>query len=136
MRSIDTHHDGFGLNDRIMVTADARDPNAGNASHTYEAIIYDDDIGNPAAIGRHVATIQYQHGPRHEEGSTPGITDEALLAIVLDRYRGFQSGPFACRENAIVITKLEEAMHWMHARARARARAKQNVLGKNEKHDS
>ena len=89
----------------------------------------------PAVVSepfRIVARTQHQHGPRAEEGSQQGITDEVLLAIVLDRYRGFQAGPFRCRENALVITKLEEALHWMENRARTRRR--QGVLGKNLEH--
>jgi hypothetical protein len=121
---ITDHHDGFGLNDIIEISADDPDPNAGHASHHYR--FYND--------GELCGELNYQHGPRHEEGSTDGLTDEAILCAILHRYRGFQSGPFRCRENAIVITKLEEAVHWMHARARTRA--KQRVLGKNLPHES
>lgn len=116
------HIDGLGLNDRIVVTCDERDPNAGNASHHYEAHI----------DGALAARIDFQHGPRTEPSSTPGILDAVLIDVLLDRFRGFQSGSFASRENALVITKLEEAHHWM--RERAWARHRQNVLGKNEQH--
>jgi hypothetical protein len=54
-----------------------------------------------------------------------------MLVAMIDRLRGFQAGPFACRENAIILTKLEECLHW--TRARADARAKRGVLGKAEK---
>ena len=43
-----------------------------------------------------------------------------MWPIVLDRLRGFQESEFKCRENALAITKLEEAMHWLHHRTRAR----------------
>jgi len=119
------HHDGHGLNDEITIHHDDRDPDNGNASHHYfcklEKTIIADGV---------VADIHFQHGPRDEPGSIAGVTDAVLLAIVLDRYRGFQSGPYACRENALVITKIEEALHWMKHRADARAR--RGVLGKNE----
>jgi hypothetical protein len=49
-----------------------------------------------------------------------GITNEVLLAIVLDRLNGFQQGEFKSRENALAITKIEEAMHWLHHRTRER----------------
>ena len=42
-----------------------------------------------------------------KEAGKNGIHNEDLLVIVIDRLRGFQSGPFKCRENAIAITKLE-----------------------------
>lgn len=38
---------------------------------------------------------------------------------------------FPCRENALTITKIEEAIHWQEARTRDRIR--RNVEGKNEK---
>ena len=116
------HHDGHGLNDSIVINCDDRDPKNGNASHNYAAMIGDE----PESL---LAT--FQHGPRDEKGSKGGITDAALLAVVLDRYEGFQSGDYACRENAIVITKLQEALHWM--KHRADARAARGVLGKNAK---
>jgi len=53
------------------------------------------------------------------------------LAILIDRLRGFQAGPYACRENAIQLTKLEETLMW--TKERAHARAKRGVLGKNVK---
>lgn len=115
------HHDGFGLNDRIAITADERDAKGGGSSNFYRVTI----------DGEVCAEVQFQHGPRAEPDSTPGLTDAVLLAIVLDRYEGFQAGPFRCRENALVATKLEEAMHWMQHRARERAQ--RGVLGKNQK---
>jgi hypothetical protein len=55
------------------------------------------------------------------------LTSQSLLAIVLDRLKGFQRGPFGCRENAIVVTKLEESIHWL--RHRAEDREKRGVEG-------
>lgn len=132
------HHDGLGLNDLITIRKDAADPNAGNASHCYTLKM--DITGTATAIDagctgqaqETVGFLRFQHGPRMADGSVAGLTNEAVLAVVLDRLKGFQSGPFGCRENAIAITKLEEALHWMDARARTRAR--QGVLGKNEAH--
>ena len=49
-----------------------------------------------------------------------GLTQEVLLAIVADRLRSFQAGKFACRENALALTKIEEAQHWLHSRTLAR----------------
>ncbi len=43
-----------------------------------------------------------------------GITDEALLAVVLDRLRMSNRQ----REDSLAITKLEEALHWIEAGAR------------------
>lgn len=122
---VTTHHDGLGLNDRITINADARDPENGGASHHYDILVDARDGDHPFLLGE----LHFQHGPR--EGGINGITDQAVLAVLLDRYRGFQEGPLACRENALVITKLEEAMHWMQHRARERAQ--RGVLGKSER---
>ncbi len=116
------HHDGHGLNDEIIIDCDARDPDNGNASHHYSA--------GPGEPGVDDATVHFQQGPRGEPGSIRGCTDAVLLAIVLDRYEGFQSGDYACCENALVITKLQEALHWMKHRADDRSR--RGVLGKNK----
>lgn len=119
MRDIIDHHDGHGLNEAIRIRADA--PGPGGASHEYVL-----DIG-----GFCVASIQFQKGPRQEPGSIAGVTEAALLAVLIDRLRCFQAGEYACRENAIQITKLEETLHWTKARADARAR--RGVLGTNQK---
>ena len=132
------HVDGLGLNDLITIEADARDPDAGGASHCYVARM--DVSGTATAIdggctgmaSDPVAVVRFQHGPRMADGSMAGCTNAVLIAIMLDRLRSFQAGPFSCRENALAITKLEEALHWMEARARVRRR--QGVLGKHRTH--
>lgn len=63
-----------------------------------------------------VTHISFQNGPIAESGVN-GLTQEVLIAICCDRLRGFQSGQFACRENALALTKLEEAQHWLHRHA-------------------
>ena len=68
-----------------------------------------------------ITQLNFQNGPIAEVGVN-GITQEALLAVVLDRLRSFQKGPYACRENALTITKIEEGMLWLHSRTLARMR--------------
>ncbi len=65
------------------------------------------------------ALVLFQNGPIKEFGVN-GVTQEALLAIVIDRLRGFQSGPFSCRDNAIALTHCEEALMWLQRRTRDR----------------
>jgi len=74
--------------------------------------------------------ISFQNGPIKEFGLN-GITQEVLLAIVIDRLRSFQSGPFSCRENAIALTHCEEALMWLQRRTVARV--KRGVEGTNQK---
>jgi hypothetical protein len=86
-------------------------PGQGNASHRYRMI-----VDNGEHTDQH---LQFQNGAIDEVG-TNGVTHEALLAIILDRMRAFQKSDFGCRENAITITKLEEALMWQHKRTRDR----------------
>lgn len=124
MKHIEVNTDGFIRSEPVPVViyADERDPNAGGASHRYTL---GERGGNEAVF----ATIDYQHGPRNEPGSTPGVIDIHVLAVVRDRMRAFQAGPFACRENALALTAIEEAMMWLSRRADERAH--RGVLGKN-----
>ena len=118
-------------NDKLSITiADA--PGAGGASHRYEITGYYGDTNDSrrADDASLIETvILFQNGPINEKGVN-GITQEVLLAIVADRLRSFQSGPFACRENALALTKIEEAMHWLQQRTLARMR--RGVEGTNK----
>jgi hypothetical protein len=57
----------------------------------------------------------FQNGPIPEKGVN-GLTQEVLLEICADRLRSFQAGPYACRENALALTKIEEAQMWLQSR--------------------
>jgi hypothetical protein len=70
-------------------------------------------------IARLVAVFEEVRGPIGEVGVN-GVTHEALLAILIDRMQAFQKGPYSCRENALALTKLEEAVHWLNARTARR----------------
>jgi hypothetical protein len=39
-----------------------------------------------------------------------------VIQAALDRLYFYQAGKFKCRENALTITKLEEALHWCQHR--------------------
>lgn len=56
-----------------------------------------------------------------------GTTNEEVLEMLINRMQHLQS-KFACRENAIVITKLEESLMWLEKRTNDRV--KRNVEGK------
>jgi hypothetical protein len=117
MREIATHKTN-GCNEALRVTVED-EPGPGGANHLY--CMYSDKTEQ---------WLRFQNGPVAENG-TNGTTHEALLAIVIDRLQSFQKGPFACRENAIALTKLEEAMHWLHHRTLARvARGVEGTLQK------
>ena len=86
-------------------------PGHGNAHHSYE-ITQAEQENNPPQV---FAFVRFQNGPIKEAGVN-GMFNEDLLAIVIHRLQCFQSGPYQCRENALALTKLEEAMHWLNAR--------------------
>jgi hypothetical protein len=111
MRTI-TGHEGSTLNNAITIEADDRDQNGG--SHKYDLRWMDPHGDYQSSQG-----IKFQKGPLLESGYN-GITDEALIAVVIDRLEGFNSGPFRCRENSLAITKLEEALHWLNHRTKVR----------------
>ena len=48
-----------------------------------------------------------------------GTTNEEVLAVLIDRLNGLQA-KFPCRENAIAITKLDEALLWLNKRTNDR----------------
>lgn len=100
------------------------EPGAGGACHEY-VVLWKNQQGD--AVG---AAISFQNGPIKESGVN-GVTQEALLAIVIDRLRSFQSGPFSCRENAIALTHCEEALMWLQRRTVARI--KRGVEGTHAK---
>ena len=63
--------------------------------------------------------IHFQEGPIKECGVN-GVCNEDLLNIVIDRLEHFQDSEFKCRENAMAITKLEEALLWLRKRTMSR----------------
>lgn len=63
--------------------------------------------------------IKWQDGPlgRGEERKEPnGAFVEGVIAAAIQRLEFFQGSKFKSRENALAITKLEEALHWLNAR--------------------
>ena len=74
--------------------------------------------GEAAARG---IKIVWQNGPLVDPNGggrrePNGAFVETVIAIAADRIRYYQSSEFACRENALALTKLEEALHWLHHR--------------------
>lgn len=122
-----THHKLNGLNDALRIEV-LDEPGQGNACHVYG--ITSDEPRNADTPPAVMCPIRFQNGPIAECGVN-GISNEALLAIVIDRLQGFQAGQFACRENAIALTKIQEAMHWLQHRTRERLA--RGVEGTNQK---
>ena len=116
-----------GLNEALKIIAIDK-PGPGGANRTYAIELYPEGSESP----KHAVVLSFQNGPIGSPADMNGITGEALLAVLIDRLRGFQftrdeagnftkaPGPFACRENAIALTKIEEALMWLQSRTRAR----------------
>jgi len=92
------------------------EPGAGGACHEYQIRTEPSVSGGSGLI---LTNISFQNGPINEHGVN-GVHQEDLLAIIIDRLKSFQSGAFSCRENALAITKIEEAMHWLNHRTSER----------------
>ncbi len=92
------------------------EPGQGNANHMYK--IYKAAKGE-SEFNPGLCLIEFQNGPIKEAGVN-GVMNEDLIAIVIDRMRGFQSGDYACRDNALALTKLEEALMWLRNRTNSR----------------
>ena len=81
--------------------------------------------------------LQFIHKDLDPVQSTPGklitisdgTTNEEVLGVLIDRMQFLQS-KFPCRENAIVITKLEESLMWLNKRTADRV--SRNVEGKHK----
>lgn len=114
MRTVTEHIvEGDSVNHQLTIKV-LDEPGAGGANHNY-AIDLPADEKSPAQR----AFIGFQNGPIKEAGVN-GFTHEAFLAIIIDRLRSFQSGPYSCRENAIALTHCEDALMWLQRRTRAR----------------
>lgn len=83
----------------------------GGANHNYIICAKADTL----VPGRNLGTIMFQDGPIKETGVN-GIMNEDLLEILIHRMECFQAGPYVCRENALALTKLQEALMWLEKR--------------------
>lgn len=96
------------------------------SGHRYEL----DNFENKQSVGQ---TLQFIHKEQNENGQLEtiqdGTTNEEVIELLIDRLN-YLNGKFPCRENAIAITKLDEALMWLNKRTADRV--KRNVEGKNE----
>lgn len=114
-------HKVNGLNEAIGIQV-LDQPGQGGACHRY-LLTWGPTVGESCRI-------DFQNGPIGEHGVN-GLSQEALLTVVLDRLRSFQAGPFSCRENSLALTKCEEALMWLQKRTRDRVA--RGVEGTNQK---
>lgn len=128
MRTIDEHKIN-PANDIISISV-TDEPGAGGANHQYHIDWTPKDNGIDPTLGPNSLDIHFQEGPINEVGVN-GVTQEVLLAIVADRLRSFQKGPYSCKANACALTHIEEAQHWLQQRTIERMR--RGVEGTHQK---
>lgn len=96
--------------------------------HTYELA----NVDKPDEQGE---IIQFIHKEPVSEGSTElklvsdGTTNEEVLGVLIDRMKFLQDA-FPCRENAVVIARLTQALAQLHRRTADRLARK--VEGENK----
>lgn len=136
-----TDHRVNGLNEAITINV-LDELGQGGACHEYEIRLYspagsglpraatgDMEVFPDGSSESSVCRISFQNGPVKEAGFN-GISQEALMAIVIDRLRSFQAGPFKCYENVHALTHFEEGLMWLQKRTMDRM--KRGVEGTNQ----
>lgn len=89
------------------------------------------DLNKGGKMEEDYINIKFQEGPVKERGVN-GCQIEEVIDVLVVRLKNFQNGMFRCRENALTITKLEEAKLWLQERTRKRK--EQGVEGTNLPH--
>ena len=135
MRDLTEHvTDGDAANHQLNIRV-TDEPGAGGANHRYVVSGYDrrtnasanmSDLGND----RLSTAVLFQNGPIPDVGVN-GVTQEALLAIVIDRLASFQAGPYACEENRAALAAVREGLG--HLKRRTLARMARGVEGTHQK---
>lgn len=95
----------------------------------FKAENHNDENGNPAGgivlgVG---LNIDWQNGPlgRDETRIAPnGAFVETVIAAAKQRIEYYNESQFKCRENAMAITKLDEALMWLDKRTQDRENRK------------
>lgn len=116
-----TEHKINDCNSSLCVAA-IDEPGPGGANHKYL-------ISSPANPGKNdgvYCELNFQNGAIKESG-TNGITHEALLAVLVDRFEAFQRGPYACDENGHALSHLKCVQAFL--KGRTERRTKEGVEG-------
>lgn len=129
-----TSHKISGLNESIQIQV-LDEPGIGGACHRYRICVpmldpVEHHVAENSRRARTYCDINFQQGSIAEAGIN-GISNEALLAVVEDRLAGFQSGPYACKENDLALHHVQVAMTIL--RNRTKERLARGVEGTSQK---
>lgn len=83
-----------------------------NAPHHFKVST---NRGEPNPQFVEVGSVNFQKGPIKENGVN-GVNNEDLIVMVICRLEHFQRSEYSSRDNAMAITKLEEALLWLRKR--------------------
>ena len=97
------------------------DRGIGGANHAYLISGFNNTTNpsDPDDQDPDTTLILFQNGPINEAGVN-GVTHETLLAILCDRMRGFQAGPYHSADNAEALACMEQAQTALQRRTKAR----------------
>lgn len=116
-----TTHVTNPANDKLAIVV-TDEPGSGGANHSYRIRGFN-TTNNPSKLGMEKpeqdVQILFQNGPINEVGVN-GLTHEALLAILIDRLEGFQSGPYASEYNQNALEDVRSALDWLQRRTKER----------------
>jgi hypothetical protein len=145
MRKLTDHIvEGDSANHQLTVQV-TDEPGQGGANHEYSVGMFGKFEGGVRAplhklenievlpdgsVTGELCHISFQNGPIKEVGVN-GVTQEALLAIVIDRLKSFQAGPYACESNQKALDYSMLALSFLQDRTRARIA--RGVEGTHEK---
>lgn len=100
--------------DRFTEVMCLDEPGAGGACHEYMVRAKDRSVCIDT-----LAMAYFQNGAIKEAGVN-GCHNEDLIAIVIDRLKGFQSGEFACFANVQALEHLHSALLVLNKRTNER----------------
>lgn len=111
------YDDGY----RVVRRVEEKSPTKGGAHAFYE-------VANRES-GEAIDPLCFQHDTIPAVG-VQGWTNEAVLAVVIDRLEGFQAGDFACDTNQIALDACRSAL--LSLELRTKDRKTRGVEGKHK----
>lgn len=83
--------------------------------HKYELANFEANLPELNQRLQFIEKIQTELNPTKLVTINDGTTNEEVLRVLIDRLV-YLNNKFSCRENALAITKLEEALMWLEKR--------------------
>lgn len=118
MRELKYAVDGKAANLRAFAMDE---PGHGGACHKYRIKDEGKQVDGVGVVPNVQVDIRFQNGPVNVDGNgVNGVQHEDLLAIIIDRLHGFQSGLYACEDNQVALDSCRRALEVLQRRTKAR----------------